>query len=613
MNKETGKLQESWDDIKERIKDRADIVQVIGQTIDLKKSGVRYIGLCPFHGEKTPSFFVDPGRRHFKCFGCGEAGDVFSYVMKYHNLDFPEAVKELAGRYGIALPEKQLTPEQKRFEQQKKEMFELNGKVAELYQDLLANEGGASESARNYLQKRAIPDEISKRFGLGYAPSIETHGWDFLTSKLSRNEQENAVLLGLTVKKEKGGFYDRFRDRVLFPIYEISGRICGFGGRIVGDGQPKYMNSPDSPVYNKSKLLLGLYQQKDSIRNKNQAIVVEGNFDLVSLVCHGVENVVAPLGTALTREQLRLLKRYAEDVVLLFDGDAAGVTAAVRSVPLFLAEQMSGRVALLPAGHDPDTFVREKGVEAVLELVEKAESLPEFMFKHLVAEYGLTLDGKSRIVEELRPLVQAASSPLQRSVIVAHFSAELGLSAGELDRMLAGNEKERQPETPPPVPEPQVKIQYGMAPPSPSQKRLISFMVLHPDQFPRLEEQGLLGCLAGSIGEVLFFHLREVLTAGSAIEPEDLLSVLPDGAEKDFVMQVLLDAPTVNGQEGGEGEAGNETDELVAWMRKASLRKLAKDILRQIDRAERSGDHEQLTKLIIEKVRIEQEVRSLDE
>ncbi|WP_163337027.1 DNA primase [Desulfopila sp. IMCC35008] len=606
-------MQESWDDIKERVKDRADIVQVIGQTIGLKKSGVRYLGLCPFHGEKTPSFFVDPGRRHFKCFGCGEAGDVFSYVMKYHNLDFPEALKELAGRYGIALPEKQLTPEQKRFEQQKKEMFELNGKVAELYQKLLADGAAGSESAKKYLQKRAIPDEVSKRFGLGYAPSIETHGWDFLTSKLSRNEQENAVALGLTVKKDKGGFYDRFRDRVLFPIYEISGRVCGFGGRIIGDGQPKYMNSPDSPVYNKSRLLLGLYQQKDVIRSKNQAVVVEGNFDLVSLVCHGFENVVAPLGTALTREQLRLLKRYAEDVVLLFDGDAAGVTAAVRSVPLFLAEQMSGRVALLPSGHDPDTFVRENGVEAVLELVERAESLPEFMFKHLVAEYGLTLDGKSRIVEELRPLVQAASSPLQRSVIVAHFSAELGLSAPELDKMLAGNEREKQPEAPPPPPEPQVKVHYSMTPPSPSQKRLISFMILHPDQFPRLEEQGLLGCLAGSIGEVLFFQLREFLTAERVIEPEDLLSVLPEGAEKDLVMQVLLDAATVTEQEAADVEASEETEELVSWMRKKALQKLAKDMLRQIDQAERAGDHEQVTKLIIEKVRVEQEVRSLDE
>lgn len=486
-------------------------------------------------------------------------------------------------------------------------MFELNAKAASLFQKLLEEDAGASRSAREYLRRRGIAEEVRKQFGIGYAPPVESHGWEYLTAKLTRKEQETALALGLVVKKENGGRYDRFRDRVLFPIYELSGRICGFGGRIVGDGQPKYMNSPDSPVYNKSRLLLGLYQQKEAIRRRNQAVIVEGNFDMISLVCHGFENVVAPLGTAVTREQLRLLKRYAEEVVLLFDGDAAGVAAAVRSVPLFLAEQINGRVALLPTDHDPDTFVREKGVEAVFELVDRAETLPEFMFKQLVEKYGLTLDGKSRIVEELRPLVSAAVSPLQRSVIVSHFSGQLDLPAVELDRMLAGPANVDERMAPPPEPAPVRNMRT--APLTPSQKRLISFMVLNPDLFFQLEEQGLQGCLAGSVGELLFFQMRELLGKEGPTEPEDLLTVLPDGAEKELVMQVLLDAPSLTDDPGGAGPNDHEAGELLEWMRKKALQKSAKDVLRRIEEAERIGDYETLTQLILEKVRIEQEVR----
>lgn len=603
-------LQESREEIVARVKDRADIVQIIGETVDLKKSGARFLGLCPFHGEKSPSFSVHPGQQFFYCFGCGESGDVFTYFMKYHNLDFPSALKELAGRYGISLPEKSQSPEQERQEKQRKEMFQVSDKAAEIYSRFLADAPQAAV-ARSYLEKRGIPQEIRKRFGLGYAPAVESSGWDFLSHQLAEGEQAAALEAGLLVRNERGGVYDRFRDRVLFPIQELSGRVCGFGGRIIGEGQPKYLNSPESRIYIKSKLLLGLYQAKDAIRVQNQAIIVEGNFDLVSLVCHGCENVVAPLGTALTREQLRLLKRFADNVVLLFDGDEAGVKAAVRAVPHFLAEQVAGRVALLPIGHDPDTFVREEGIEAVRRLVEGAESLPEFTFKQLVAEFGLTLDGKSRIVEALRPLVKAAASPLQRTVIISHFSEQLGLSPEQLDTML------ERPE-PVPVEVPQASMvtvkrrPENVEPLTAAQKRLVAFMVLNPRFFTRLAEGGLRDCLVGSVGEILFLQLRRLIDTREEVEPEELLSVLPEGAERTMVSNMLLEATNDGGSENQAELDEEEIVELLQWIRQYGLQRSSERLLKKINAVQSTGNFAELQELLREKQRIDRALQGVE-
>jgi len=603
-------LQESREEIVARVKERADIVQIIGETVDLKKSGARFLGLCPFHGEKTPSFSVHPGQQFFYCFGCGESGDVFTYFMKYHNLDFPSALKELAGRYGISLPEKSQSPEQERQEKQRKEMFQVSGKAAEIYSRFLEDAPQAAV-ARSYLDQRGVPQEIRQRFGLGYAPAVERSGWDFLSQRLAEGEQAAALEAGLLVRNERGGVYDRFRDRVLFPIQELSGRVCGFGGRIIGEGQPKYLNSPESRIYIKSKLLLGLYQAKDAIRVQNQAIIVEGNFDLVSLVCHGCENVVAPLGTALTREQLRLLKRFTDNVVLLFDGDEAGVKAAVRAVPHFLAEQVAGRVALLPIGHDPDTFVREKGIEAVHRLVAGAESLPEFTFKQLVAEFGLTLDGKSRIVEALRPLVKAAASPLQRTVIISHFAEQLGLSPQQLDTML--EKSEHASVTPPPVSMvAERRRRESVEPLTAAQKRLVAFMVLNPRFFARLDEGGLRDCLVGSVGEILFLQLRRLIDTREEVEPEELLSVLPEGAERTMVSDMLLEA---TGDAVSENQAEldeEEICELLQWIRQYGLQRSSERLLKQIKALQSIGNFAELQDLLREKQRIDRALQGVE-
>ena len=279
---------ESWEEAKNLVKERADIIEIVREHVDLKRSGFRYLGSCPFHQEKTPSFTVHPDQQFYHCFGCKASGDVLSFMMEYHHMDFPTALKTLAQRYQVELPEKRRAAGEIEQERRRKQMYALNRRAAELFHDWLVAQGG-SEKARDYLKKRGMGEDIVRRYQLGYAPPVEAAGRNFLGSRLSDEERRLAIDIGLLVSKDNDRNYDRFRDRIMFPISDSRGQVCGFGGRILGDGEPKYLNSPESPIYNKSRLLFGLYQQRDSIRRQRQALLVEGNFDLLALVARGIE------------------------------------------------------------------------------------------------------------------------------------------------------------------------------------------------------------------------------------------------------------------------------------------------------------------------------------
>lgn len=582
------------DDIAADLKEQSDIVQIIGEVVDLRRSGARYLGLCPFHGEKTPSFSVHPGHQFYYCFGCGATGDVFSFIMKHQGLSFPEALENLARRYGVTLPARTQWKKAAALNDKKKDLFQLLEKSAELYSRCLADPG-QGKAARRYLAQRGIGPELAGRFGLGYAPAPEMAGWNFLGNQLSRSQIEAAIEVGLLAKKEQGGSYDRFRDRILFPIYTIAGQVCGFGGRILGDGQPKYMNSPESLVYDKSRQLLGLYQNREQIRKSNRAVIVEGNFDMLSLVANGCGNVVAPLGTALTREQLRLLKRTTEEAILLFDGDEAGIKAASRSVPLFLAEQLSGKVAVLPKGHDPDTFVRTEGLPALVKLLDEAKSLPEFFLGNLIQTYGEGLDGKRRIVEELQPLVAAAGSGLQRKVFIAHFAERLAMPAEQLESYLGEvQEKAVQKREPP-----RAVREDGVTPLSLAQKQLLEYVIFHPQSYKELAETGLQEYLEGTLGEILCLELKRLLGMRETLEPEELLTQLPEGSERAFVAHLLAHPPPVLEQE-------EEVDELLAehlhYLRMVKMKREDLALQKEIDAAEREGDQELLQKLLLSKI-----------
>jgi DNA primase len=582
-------------DLPARIKEQADIVQVIGECVELKQAGVRFLGRCPFHNEKTASFSVHPGQQFFHCFGCGASGDVFEFQMKYHNLDFPTAMKELARRYNIEIPERPQSPEERKKSRKRKAMYAVNEKAASIFRKTLSNSSQA-KAAREYLAERQIPGDIQERFNLGYSPSPDTAGWNFLGTQLSKEEQQAAIDTGLLVAKENGGTYDRFRDRVLFPIYDRRGRVIGFGGRIIGEGQPKYMNSPESLVFNKSASLLGLYQQGDTIRRRKQAIIVEGNFDLVSLVVHGCPNVVAPLGTALTTQQLKMLKGYGEESVLLFDGDTAGVKAAMRSVPLFLSEQVVGKVALLPTGHDPDTFIREKGLDALNILLDQAMPLPEFALQQLVDEHGTTLDGKRKIIAELQPLIQAAGSKLQRTLMLSHFSETIGIPMEDLDASMP-----RIVESPPPhVEHENSRPQERLVPLSASQKRLVSHMVLYPASLEELEKAGLRKCLSGTIGEVLLLQLLALLKQFGEVEPEDLLDMLPKGGERILVSDILLNSSSSGNGLSYQGTK-EELKELISWIEKDALEKESRELEAEIATCGIQDDQKELLRLVTRK------------
>lgn len=593
---------DTWEDITARIKEQADIVQIIGEHVDLKRSGVRFLGLCPFHGEKTPSFSVHGGQQFFHCFGCGESGDVFSFLMKQQGLDFTEALRLLAERYGIELPQRRRSKEDQERQKQRELLFKVNEMAAAYFHTYLKESGGAS-AAREYLAKRGVSHGIQEKFCIGYAPDVEIAGWNFLGSKFKGAEHKAAIATGLLVAKETGGTYDRFRDRIVFPIYNIGGQISGFGGRIVGEGQPKYLNSPESAVFNKSQSLLGLYQQKDHIRRLNRAIFVEGNFDLISLVANGCENVVAPLGTALTREQLRLVKRFTEEVTLLFDGDDAGGKAAARGVPLFLAEQITGKVAILPTGHDPDTYVREQGLTALNQLLDTAENLPEFVLGRWIDEYGLGLDGKRRIVEELKPLLAAAASPLQRAVFLAHFAKELDMQVADLERYL----EQKKVSHAPVVEKMTRQKQYaGIETLSIQQKQLVEFMILNPATYSDLAENKIRDCLEGSIGEILFLELGKVVGNDAEAEPEELLTALPEGAERRFVSKLLLGA--AEDRDDDEGQMERELAGFVEFLRTDQVKRESALIMQKILRAQEDNNLPLVQELLIEKLRLGQKL-----
>ena len=589
-------------DAVQRVKDASQIVDIIGECVSLKRAGANMKGLCPFHAEKTPSFMVNPARQSFHCFGCGEGGDVFSFMMKYYNLTFPEALKQLAQRYHITLPEKPFTSEDGAKAEKRQNLFDANERAARMYHEYLLSHAGAAQ-ARTYLQKREISPEMIKRFTLGYAPP----GWDFLSTKVSKSSVSlaDAEEAGLLVRKERGGFYDRFRDRILFPIADLTGRIVGFGGRILGEGEPKYLNTPETMIFDKSRLLFGLYQHRDAIRKTRQAVVVEGNFDLLSLAAHGLDNVVAPLGTALTQTQIRLLKGYADEVILLFDGDAAGIKAAMRAVPLFLAEQVAARVALLPAMHDPDSYVRAHGREGLEKYLVAALPLLEFAFEHLKDRHGLSMTGKGRILEELEPLIEASgSSPLQHSVLISEFSSKLGLDTSQVLQGFQAAARKKKRERPafqaaagargkPPATPARMPIK---------QAQLLDFLVFYPRYYKRFVEAGIEDILIEETARTILGALQELHETGSMTGPEQLMEAMPEGPGRSYVSRLLISSHFLD--QDDQEVIDKMAEEMLVWLVRFRFKKEIEQLSAEIRDAQQKQDQYLLDELLHRKVEL---------
>ncbi|MBT8338350.1 MAG: DNA primase [Gemmatimonadetes bacterium] len=417
------------DDQVDEVKARADIVDVISEFVPLKKAGKEYKANCPFHEERTPSFCVVPAKGFYKCFGCGASGDVFGFLMEHVGMEFVDAVKHVAARTGVEIRE---VTRDRDDEDPNRPLYEANAFAESWFTQQLLDETAGVE-ARNYLQNRGLDPDTWERFGLGWAPD----DWRGLREAAGRHGIDDDVLLtvGLLTTSEKSTEpYDRFRGRVVFPIHALGGRVVGFGGRVLGDGQPKYLNSPETPIYHKGEILYGLDRSRHPIRRQESALVVEGYMDLVSLAAAGFEHVVAPLGTALTEEQAGLLRRYTQRVLLLFDSDKAGQRATFRSADVLLAVGLRPFVVTLPPGEDPDTLVRGAGPEALQRCLDDAVDVLDRKLQILDQhDYFSTIDRRRDAVDRLLPTLRAVADPALRDIYLGQVAERTGVRRETLE------------------------------------------------------------------------------------------------------------------------------------------------------------------------------------
>jgi DNA primase len=417
---------------------RTDIIEVIGSRVQLKRAGREYKACCPFHDEKTPSFTVSPDKQFFHCFGCGAHGTALGFVMEYDHLSFVEAVEDLAARAGLEVPrEGGAAPQQLPHD----ELYVALERAGLFFRQSLSGE----PRARDYLARRGLTAEMTQRFGIGYAPPR----WDALLDRYGGTDDERQVLLraGLVIERqadaERGtapGFYDRFRDRVMFPIRDTRGRTIGFGGRVLDQGEPKYLNSPETELFHKGRELYGLFEARQATRSLQRLLVVEGYMDVVSLHQAGVSYAVATLGTATTPDHLQRIFRLVGEVVFCFDGDRAGRAAAWRALENAVGEVKQGRQVrflFLPEGHDPDTLVREEGAAAFEARLAEALPLSEYLIRELSSRTDVaSVDGRAKLVELARPLLRRIPSDVYRELLVAQLAEVVRMPAGRLVELL---------------------------------------------------------------------------------------------------------------------------------------------------------------------------------
>jgi DNA primase len=467
----------------EQIRAASDIVDVIGSYLPLKRAGANFVALCPFHKEKSPSFNVNPHRQIFHCFGCHKGGDVFTFVREYESLDFPEAVRRLADRAKIPLEYEQgAAGHQAR--DLKDKLLQIHEQICQRWQNALANEA-SGQLAREYLAKRGVSAEAVKLFRIGAAPE----SWDD-TVNWSRSKGYELALMeqaGLILHKEgTDRYYDRFRGRLMFPICDEQGRVVGFSGRVLsGDEKTaKYVNSPETPIFTKSKVFFGLDKSKRAILDAGYAVVCEGQLDLIACFMSGVQNMVAPQGTAFTGDHARILKRYVDEVVLCFDSDNAGQNAAVRSLDHLLGSGLAVRVAVVPKPHDPDSFIKERGGPAFRELIEKADGFYDYYLNRLCATNDVTGDkGRLTVLRSMGEAVLKANNSVLADKYAQKTALRLGVAPDAVRaefRKLARSSAPEIREVPDEIYEPEVEV----SPPNPQERWLIKLLFQNEDLVP---------------------------------------------------------------------------------------------------------------------------------
>jgi len=409
------------DNIIDQVQEKSDIVEVISRYIPLKKSGRNYKAPCPFHHEKTPSFMVSPDKQIYHCFGCGAGGNVFSFLMRYENIQFPEAVETLAEKAGVAIP-RSANRSQGNASSAFNQFYRMNELACQFFCECLANNGGAKE----YLATRGLGEDAIKKFKVGYAPD----SWEALLSFFKQRGVAANVLekAGLVVSNDKGGHYDRFRNRITFPIIDLKDRILGFGARVLDSSLPKYINSPETPIYSKGKNLYGLNFSKESIKKENHALIVEGYLDFIIPYQAGIQNIIATLGTALTLDQVKMLKRFAGTVIMVYDPDEAGESASLRGLDLFIGEDVNVYITELPSGFDPDGYIRKFGAEEFSGLIKKSKNIFDYKFDRLSRRFNAaTTHGKAGIAAQMLPTIARIGNAVSRSELIKKLAEKLSV------------------------------------------------------------------------------------------------------------------------------------------------------------------------------------------
>ena len=520
------------DDIIEEVRQKNDIVDVVSQYVKLTRKGSSYFGLCPFHNEKTPSFSVTPGKQMYYCFGCGAGGNVFNFIMEYENYSFGEALKHLADRAGVELPKIEYSREVREKAEQKAELLEINKQAAQYYYYQLRTEGG--RQGHEYLAGRQLSEETMRKFGLGYSDKFGSGLYKYLKSKGYSDERLRES--GLFNVDERHGMYDKFWNRVIFPIMDVNNRVIGFGGRVMGDGKPKYLNSPETKIFDKSRNLYGLNIARTT--RKKYLILCEGYMDVISMHQAGFTNAVASLGTALTSGHASLLKRYTQEVLLLYDSDEAGIRAALRGIPILREAGVNSRVVDLKPYKDPDEFIKNMGAEAFEERLNQASD--SFMFRVSIAESEFPMEepqGQNRFFERCAEMLLELKDELERNLyieaIVKKYRGQYGVSTEDLRKRvntlaLKGTPAENR--TQPKTSGGQNKKKKESASDQ-AQKLMLTWLVTYPNVFDKVAQyltpEDFVVPLYREVAQMLFQQREE-----GQVNPAKLLNSFTDSEEQ---------------------------------------------------------------------------------
>ena len=516
----------------DRVKQQADIVRVVGEYVRLKKSGQNFTGLCPFHSEKTPSFAVHPVKQIYHCFGCGVGGDVFKFVMEMDKITFPESVRAVAEKCGIAIPRaKERTPEERQQNQQRTSLVELHREAAAFFVQQLSgtNEGRA---AKAYLLDRGLDSDAMARFGIGFAPS----GGDALLRAMKPKVPEKVLeTSGLFSRDQNGRLFDRFRRRVMFPIANDSGKIVAFGGRALGDDLPKYLNSPETPIYTKSNLLYHLDRAKEALRQRDFAVLVEGYMDAIAVARAGVSNVVASCGTSLTEPQVKLLNRFTRRIIVNYDPDTAGQAATERSLTILLEQGAEVRVLALPGGKDPDSFIRSEGAAAYVKLLNEAPPYVDYLISRASKMDMSTAEGKLRAVNFLMPYVQRIPDRILRSEWATRIAQQLRIEEPVLRESMRKAASERRSEV---KARPELVGRIG----KPAERRLVQMLIEAEDFRAQLAEEIRAEELhRGLESERILAALMEVCSTGMRPDAAALATAL-DERDRRLLFEIAFES-----------------------------------------------------------------------